>query len=63
MIISITKLKILSEIYRDIGQVFLASLFVTPLASKEINWVIIFMGLILSVFYWWLSLLVGAKYE
>lgn len=51
------KLKILSEISRDVAQVSLASMFVGPLVSAgEINWFIVLAGLISSFTFWFFSL-------
>lgn len=45
-----------SEIYRDIGQVFFASLFLGPLFSRgNINWILTIEGFILSLLFWFLS--------
>jgi len=52
---SFSKAKILSEITRDIGQVFFASMFVAQILSEgEIS--IILIGLFLSILSWILSL-------
>ena len=60
-IIEIEKTNILSEISRDIGQVFFASLFVNSFLQNEINWYSIIFGFILSLGFWYVSLLIIQK--
>ncbi|MBI4120406.1 MAG: hypothetical protein HY454_02975 [Parcubacteria group bacterium] len=53
MQLSDVKLRTLSEITRDMGQVFFASVFVGPLVSVgEINWFIVVAGLLSSFLFW-----------
>jgi hypothetical protein len=47
-----TKFKALSDIYRDIAQVFFASMFVGPLATGAVRWQLLISGLILSTVFW-----------
>lgn len=55
-----SRLKVLSEITRDAGQVFFASMFVGPLLSiGEINWAVAAYGLVLTLFSWYVSLLLA----
>jgi len=51
------KSKVYSEISRDIGQVFFASLFIGPLVSGSIDFTFAFYGSLLSIFSWFLSIL------
>ena len=52
----------ISEIYRDIAQVFFASIFAVPLSDqKNINWIFIFEGLVLSIIFWLISLLLAKQ--
>ena len=53
-----SQLKVLSEIYRDIGQIAFASMVVSPflIDIDRINWVIVVSGLLVSVFCWLYSL-------
>jgi len=50
------RLKIFSEILRDIGQVAFASLFIGPLINDNINFIFVFFGALLLAFAWYLSL-------
>ena len=59
MLLSESKLEIISEITRDIGQVFFASVFIAPLFSDTLNWTTVVSGLILSLIFWSLSLLLS----
>jgi hypothetical protein len=59
MVISIDKLAVLSEIARDIGQVFFASTFVGPLAVGAINWPVLISGLVASLLFWAMSILLS----
>ncbi|KKR44070.1 MAG: hypothetical protein UX02_C0001G0287 [Candidatus Moranbacteria bacterium GW2011_GWC1_45_18] len=56
-----SKATILSEISRDIAQVFFASMFVGPIISDAVSWPIVFSGLALSFSCWLLSLSVVVK--
>jgi len=49
--------QILSEILRDIGQIFFAGIFINPLISGKIDLVIIIIGIILALTSWYLSIL------
>lgn len=55
--LSSVKFEALSEIARDIGQIFFASMFVGPLINKTINWLLIVSGLLLALVFWSASLL------
>lgn len=57
MRITAFRLKIISEILRDIAQIFFASVFIGPLISGETNVVIVTVGLALSVGFWYTSIL------
>lgn len=56
MILSSSRLEILSEISRDIGQVFFASVFIGPFFNELLNWPLVISGLILSLIFWSISL-------
>lgn len=58
-----TKTKVLSEISRDIGQVFFASVVIAPLMIRERvkDWLLIGLGIMGSLIFWWLSLLFVEK--
>lgn len=49
--------KTFSSISRDIAQVIFASVFVGPLVGGAINIFLAFSGLLLSVFFWYASVL------
>lgn len=51
------KSKAYSEIARDIGQVFFASMFIGPIISSSVNFTLTFYGLTLSILAWYLSIL------
>ena len=51
------KIDALSEINRDIAQVFFASVFIGPLVAGITGWALPISGLILSLIFWSLSLL------
>lgn len=57
MLLSLEKLNILSEISRDIGQILFASVFIEPITKGSTDLKILFLGLILSLSAWSLSLL------
>ena len=47
----------LSEITSDLGQIFFASVFLGPFFLAKTNWVVVILGLILSLVSWFASLL------
>jgi len=49
----------LSEINRDIGQIFFASLFIGPFLTNTISWPTVTMGLVLSLIFWSIGLLLA----
>ncbi|MDP1845223.1 MAG: hypothetical protein Q8L09_00570 [Candidatus Moranbacteria bacterium] len=51
------KLKMLSEIFRDMGQVFFASLLIGPLVIGTMDGQLILWGAVLSFASWYFSLL------
>ncbi|OHA24764.1 MAG: hypothetical protein A3D52_00405 [Candidatus Taylorbacteria bacterium RIFCSPHIGHO2_02_FULL_44_36] len=51
----------LSEIIRDVGLIFFASLFVGPLLGDKINWSVVLFGLIISLVLWYISLLLAKE--
>jgi hypothetical protein len=57
MVLSFSRLEILSEISRDIGQVFFASVFLGPLLSEQSFWATSVSGLLFSITFWGVSLL------
>jgi len=63
MLPSGSEFKVLSEISRDIGQVFFASVVVSPLVAgfDEENWQLIVLGMIGALVCWGFSLLFGKK--
>jgi hypothetical protein len=60
---NVSALKVLSEVSRDIAQVFFASAVVTPLFSGSIenNWVLIVFGFGIALAFWWLAVKIGEK--
>lgn len=57
-IIDLIKPNILSEISRDIGQVFFAGMVVSQIVEiANINWFMVFGGLILSLISWIASII------
>jgi len=53
----------LSEIFRDIAQVFFASVVVNPLVSglDKLNWFSVILGMINSIVFWYLSLMFAER--
>lgn len=51
------KIKVISEISRDIAQIFFGLVFLGPLVTGQIDWVLIVFGLSLSVAPWILSII------
>jgi hypothetical protein len=56
--LSIIKPETISEICRDIAQVFFAAMFVEQIALKTTNFIMMMSGLVLSIGFWYASLLV-----
>ena len=57
---SAMKLKTISDISRDIAQVFFASVFIGPLVSGSENLSMLMAGIFLAFIFWYLSVgLVG----
>lgn len=54
-----SRFDILSEITRDIAQVFFASLFIGPIISGYVNWLLLIFGLLLSLIFWSFSFLLS----
>jgi hypothetical protein len=52
-------LKVLSEMSREMGQVFFASVLLTPLLSGTLNLFLVYAGLLLSLIIWYLSILLA----
>jgi hypothetical protein len=50
---------VLSEISRDIGQVFFASVFIGPLLGESLHLFLVYAGLLLSLIFWYLSMLLA----
>ena len=50
------RLNVLSEISKDIAQVFFASILIDPLVAHTANWPLVITGLILATACWLLSL-------
>ncbi|HEY4496328.1 MAG TPA: hypothetical protein VJC04_03160 [Candidatus Paceibacterota bacterium] len=53
----LSKSKSLAEIFKYIGQVFFASMFVGPIVTKTTNASLFSAGLVLSIGFWYVSLL------
>ena len=53
--------KVLSEIARDIAQVFFATAVVSQLVAgiDKGNWLVVVSGLVISIAFWWFSLMSG----
>ncbi|MGH7204361.1 MAG: hypothetical protein ACREHC_07995 [Candidatus Levyibacteriota bacterium] len=59
-----TQFVVLSEICRDIAQIFFASIVVAPFLSVDsINWSVILSGGLVSAAYWIISILLVKKGE
>ena len=56
---SISNIKLISDISRDIGQVFFAAVFIGPLVTGYANWFTLVMGLLLSISSWYISILLN----
>jgi hypothetical protein len=56
-------LRVLSGIYKDIAQIFFASVVVTPLFSRSIenNWSLIVIGLGIALVFWSLAVKMGER--
>lgn len=61
MISSLAKPEALSEISRDIGQVFFASFIAGPIVTGALDIPLGLSGLTLSIVFWLTSLLLSAK--
>ena len=59
MIAALFKTEALSEISRDIAQVFFAGLFIEPIATGNANIYFLFFGLLLALAAWVWSLLLA----
>jgi hypothetical protein len=57
----LSKPKILSEIFRDMGQVFFASVLIEPALSHSTNSSILFFGLVSSGVCWIAGLILAKK--
>jgi hypothetical protein len=56
--------KVFSEILRDIGQVFFASMFIGPLVAGSVNLPLLLFGLLFSVLAWYSSVsIIGSVKE
>lgn len=53
----LTKSKSLAEIFKYVGQVFVASMFVGPIVTKTTSAPLFSAGLALSIGFWYVSLL------
>ena len=51
-----SQLKSLAEISRDTAQVMLAGWVITPLITKEVDWLFVISGLVLTLFFWYINL-------
>jgi len=56
MYLTVSRLKIISDIVRDVAQVFFASAFVGPIVSGEATLFFIIGGLLLSLAFWYWSI-------
>jgi hypothetical protein len=54
-------LQVLSEISRDTAQIFFASVFISPLISNVFSIFLVCAGLLLSLIFWYLSILFANK--
>jgi hypothetical protein len=63
MNLSLIKLETVSEICRDIAQVFFASVFIDPFFAEKSSWLTISFGLLLALIFWSFSLLLIKKYD
>jgi hypothetical protein len=52
MLNSLINPKAVGEVCKDIGQILFASVFLTSLMGDAINYLIVILGLVLSVFFW-----------
>lgn len=57
----IAKPETLSQIARDVGQVFFASMFIGPLIGGGLSAALVIWGLILSALFWYTSLLLAKE--
>ncbi|OHA03459.1 MAG: hypothetical protein A3J58_03630 [Candidatus Sungbacteria bacterium RIFCSPHIGHO2_02_FULL_52_23] len=57
MYLTVSRLKIISDIFRDIAQVFFVSVLVGPIVSGETSILIIMAGLALALGCWYTSIL------
>ena len=57
MYLTVSRLKIISDIFRDIAQVFFASVLVGPIVSGETSVLILLAGLMLALGSWYTSVL------
>lgn len=63
MKLTVSQIMALSEIARDIGQVFFATMVVSPflIGIDKINWLVIIGGGILSFVFWTLSVFLAKR--
>lgn len=59
--LSKSKFRILSEIARDIAQVFFASVVVAPLIAGLRDVIVISLGILGSIVFWWFSILFAIR--
>ncbi|MFA6304433.1 MAG: hypothetical protein WCV73_01175 [Patescibacteria group bacterium] len=50
------KQKVLSDIYRDIGQVLFASVLIDPITRGEVNYYFLAFGLAFTLVFWYFSI-------
>lgn len=61
MILTQARFSVLAEISKDIAQVFFASILIDPLVSRSTTWFLVIPGLILSISFWTVSILLTDK--
>ena len=60
-IVSIEKPYIMSEISKDVAQIFFGAMFVGPIIGENINWFMTSSGLLLSLVFWSTSVVISKK--
>ncbi len=61
--ITFTRVQIaaISDISRDIAQIFFASVLIDPLITRSTKWYLILIGIFLALTFWFVSLIIIKK--
>jgi len=59
--LTISQLRFLADVARDIGQIFLAGWVISPMITEEIDFVFLFLGLTVALIFWYIGLDISRK--